>query len=170
VAARLGQAGIYGGKTSTAKMGAETMDSGVVFLDTSLIIAATVVVHPSHSAAAAYVDGLIAAGGEPRLSPQVCREFLVVLTRQPVSGRSFTLDEALGALSVWTTGCVILEESDAVLQQCLRLVRAFSVTGKQIHDCNIVATMKVHGVQRLATRNAVDFKRYLPDIEVDAIG
>ncbi len=94
------------------------------------------------------------------ISLQVCREFLVVLTRQPVSGRVFALSESLAALEVWLTGCRVLEEDLSVLQECLRLVRRFGVLGKQVHDCNIVATMMAHGVRHLATRNAADFSRY----------
>jgi predicted nucleic acid-binding protein len=103
------------------------------------------------------------------ISPQICREFLVVLTRQPVSGRTFTPAEALAALSVWTTGCLILEEGEAVLLECLDMVGRFDVRGKQVHDCNIVATMKVHGVPTLATRNPADFSRYGSELEVVAI-
>lgn len=51
-----------------------------IFLDTSLIVAATVEVHPSHALAAAYIDGVVADGGALHISPQICREFLVVLT------------------------------------------------------------------------------------------
>lgn len=77
-------------------------------LDTSLVVAATVEVHPSHSAAAAFFE-------------------------------------------------------------CLDLVRRLDVHGKQVHDCNIVATMKVHGVRALATRQPNDFVRYGTEVEVVAI-
>ena len=69
-----------------------------LFLDTSLIVAATVEAHPSHVAAAEFVDDAVARAVLLYMSPQVCREFLVVLTRQPVSGRIFTLYEAHSAL------------------------------------------------------------------------
>jgi predicted nucleic acid-binding protein len=119
-----------------------------VFLDTSLVVAATVEAHPNHVAASDFIDGIVAVDTQMFISPQICREFLVVLTRQPVSGRVFTLEEALAALSVWTTGCTVLEESEAVLIECLSLVRRFSVHGKQIHDCNIVAKMNVRRRKR----------------------
>jgi predicted nucleic acid-binding protein len=94
---------------------------------------------------------------------------LVVLTRQPVSGRVFTVEEAHLVLSTWRTGCTVLEEGEAVLSECLALAKRFGVRGKQVHDCNIVATMRVHGVRALATRNASDFKRYDELVEVIAI-
>ena len=67
------------------------------------------------------------------------------------------------------TGCEILEEGEAVLLECLHLARRCAVQGKQVHDCNIVATMRVHGVRTLATRNPGDFKRYKDEISVVAI-
>lgn len=140
-----------------------------LFLDTSLIIAATVEAHPGHTASAAFVDAQIAEGRPMCISLQVCREFLVVLTRQPVSGRTFALQESLAALEVWLTGCGVLEENMSVLEECLRLVQQFDVLGKQVHDCNIVATMIAHGVRHLATRNAADFRRYGSLLSVEAV-
>jgi predicted nucleic acid-binding protein len=119
--------------------------------------------------AAVYVDAAVAQGSLMCISPQICREFLVVLTRQPVSGRTFTLDEALTALDVWMTGCKVLPENEAVLQECLSLVRSHGVHGKQVHDCNVVATMLTHGIRRLATRNAADFKRFDALVRVDDV-
>jgi predicted nucleic acid-binding protein len=140
-----------------------------IFLDTSLVVAATIDVHPSHLAAAAFMDAAVADSAALHINPQICREFLVVLTRQPVSGRTFTPEEALVALEIWMTGCLLLEESEAVVLECLDLVRRFDVHGKQVHDCNIVATMKVHGVGSLATRNPKDFVRYGAELAVIAI-
>lgn len=144
-------------------------DKKALFLDTSLIVAATVEAHPSHIAAAEFIDDAVARPSVLYMSPQVCREFLVVLTRQPVSGRTFTVDEAHSALSVWMTGCEILEESEAVLMECLALAQRYAVQGKQVHDCNIAATMRVHGARTLATRNPSDFKRYKDEISVVAV-
>jgi predicted nucleic acid-binding protein len=139
------------------------------FVDTSLIVAATVELHPSHTSAASFVDRIIEQGAALYISAQICREFLVVLTRQPVSGRTFDTHEALSALTVWTAGCTVLEESEVVLTHCLDLVRRYDVHGKQVHDCNIVATMTVYGVRTLATRNPADFKRYADLINVVAV-
>jgi predicted nucleic acid-binding protein len=140
--------------------------STAVVLDTSLIVAATVEAHPSHVPATRFVDDLVSESSQLCISPQICREFLVVLTRQPVSNRLFTVEEAMTALDVWATGCLLLEETLAVVQECVSLVRRHGVLGKQIHDCNLVATMRAHGVQRLATRNPADFKRFHAEISV----
>jgi predicted nucleic acid-binding protein len=140
-----------------------------LFLDTSPIIAATVEAHPGHRASTAFIDARVAEGRTMCISSQVCREFLVVLTRQPVTGRVFALGESLAALQVWLTGCEVLEENAIVLRECLRLVEQFAVLGKQVHDCNIVATMTAHGIRHLATRNAADFRRYDSLISVESV-
>ncbi|MGE5787617.1 MAG: PIN domain-containing protein, partial [Myxococcales bacterium] len=129
--------GLKGSQRSTVTMAAESQQEAL-FLDTSLIIAATVGAHPSHVAAASFIEKAASDGLEFCMSPQ----FLVVLTRQPVSDRHFSLEEALGALETWTAECRLLEESYAVVEELLSLVQRYQVRGKQVHDCNIVATMR----------------------------
>jgi predicted nucleic acid-binding protein len=140
-----------------------------VLLDTSVLVAAAVDLHPSHAASVAFVESLVTAGAGLHLSPQICRELLVTLTRQPVSGRTFTIEEALDVLDAVTAVSVMLDETEAVTKELARLVERHDVRGKSIHDCNLVATMRAHGVRRLATRNPHDFKRYEGAIELIAV-
>ena len=90
----------------------------------------------------------------------MCREFLAVLTRGPVEGRTFDVEEALAALGAWTSACELLDDGEPVLPELLDLIRRFAVRGKQVHDANIVATMRAHGVTILATLNGSDFRRF----------
>jgi toxin-antitoxin system PIN domain toxin len=145
------------------------MAADPVFIDTNVLVAATVVAHPSHGVAAAYLARLQADGAPACISGQVCREFLVVLTRQPVDGRTFSTDEALAALATWQSACAVLEEDETVLAELLGLVRRHGVRGKQVHDANLVATMRAHGVPRLATFNVADFTRFEDEIAVEAL-
>ena len=41
--------------------------------------------------------------------------------------------------------------------------------GKQVHDANIVATMRANGLKRLATFNVADFARFEDEIAVEAL-
>ena len=52
------------------------------------------------------------------------------------------------------------DDSPLVLDILVDLVRSIVVAGRQIHDANIVATMRAHGVRRLLTHNTDDFVRY----------
>jgi predicted nucleic acid-binding protein len=145
------------------------MAADPVFIDTNVLIAASVSAHPSHGVASAYLARLEADGAPACISGQVCREFLVVLTRQPVAGRVFTTHEALAALDTWLSACVVFEENEAVLTELLELVPRHGVKGKQVHDANIVATMRANGLKRLATFNIADFARFEHEIAVEAL-
>lgn len=137
------------------------------FLDTSFIVAVTMENHPHHRAASDHFETLIEHEAELFICPQVCREFVVALTRGPFGDVKVSLDDALLHLDDWLVCCTVLDEHAGVLREWLRLVDRYKVHGKQVHDCNIVAVMKCYGLKRLATRNADDFKRF--DLELDSI-
>ncbi len=134
-----------------------------------MLVAAAVDLHPSHGVAAAYLARLAAEGGSACISAQVCREFLVALTRGPVEGRAFMVDEALSVLDKARESFVVLEEDEAVLRELLDLARRHDVKGKKLHHANIVATMRANGVGRLATLNASDFQRFEHEIAVEPL-
>ena len=56
-----------------------------------------------------------------------------------------------------------------MLVELLALVHDRQVKGKQVHDANIVATMRSKGITRLATLNAGDFERHEDDISIEAL-
>jgi predicted nucleic acid-binding protein len=145
------------------------MAADPAFLDTNVLVAASVEAHPSHSAATVLLGRLAAEGAPLCISLQVCREFLVVLTRQPVEGRAFTVEEALRALDSWRSACTVLDEDAAVQGELFALLRSHQVKGKQVHDANIVATMRANGISRLATLNVKDFERYEDLIHAEAL-
>ena len=60
----------------------------------------------------------------------------------------------------------ILEDGPRVTANLLLLCNQVNVSGRQIHDANIVATMLAHGEDRLLTFNVADFRRYENRIEI----
>jgi len=62
-----------------------------------------------------------------------------------------------------------MDEDEKVVVELHRLVQRYQVKGKPVHDCNIVATMLVHEIKRVGTRNAADFDRYESEIAIDAV-
>lgn len=156
---------ISGARRSTATMAADS-----IFLDTNVLVAASAEAHPSHAMATALVARLVADRAPMLISVQVCREFLSVMTRAPLgAARPLTVAEALAALDTWRRPCVVLREDESVLSELLALVQKHDVKGKQVHDANIVATMLANGIDRLATLNAADFKRFGDEIAVEPL-
>ncbi len=60
----------------------------------------------------------------------------------------------------------IAGEDATVTALLLDLVNSRGAKGKQIHDANIVATMRRYGIPSLLTHNTADFTRYVPDINL----
>ncbi len=146
------------------------MAADSVFLDTNVLVAASAEAHPSHAMAAGLVARLVSDRVPLVISVQVCREFLSVMTRQPLgAARALTVAETLATLEGWRQPCAVLKEDDAVLAELLELVRKHDVKGKQVHDANIVATMRANGIDRLATLNAADFKRFEDEIALEPL-
>lgn len=129
-------------------------------VDTNVLIYSTVAGNPWHEASRQWLFDRMSEGTELCVSPQILREYLVVLTRGEVFERAFTPEEALDVVAALRPSLDVLLETESVFEQLQRLVRRYEVRGTPIHDANVVATMLAHGVKRLATYNQGDFQRY----------
>ena len=135
-------------------------DGEILFADTNIFLSATDVSRPQHASA----RDLLTTAAEGRfhiaLSGQVLREYLVVATR-PVAANGLGLETRDGLRNVEVfTGPPFLfcDESEAVSIRLQDLISTHKLSGKRVHDANIVATMLVHGISRLITQNTRDFE------------
>ena len=76
-------------------------------------------------------------------------------------------DAELGKL---TDALDILYDSPAVVSELRRLVVAYSVIGKAVHDTRLVATMNANGVKHILTFNLRDFARFSELTAIDPAG
>ena len=104
-----------------------------------------------------------------RISRQVIREYLSVVTRPQVWAVTITRGEALDDVRRLAGAFDLLEDGPAVTEALVTLCREVAVGGRQIHDANIVATMLAHGERRLLTFNIADFRRYSDRIDLVGI-
>ena len=140
-----------------------------MFVDTNVLVYARIAESSDHHVAAAQLRRA-AQNAEPRrISRQIIREYLAVLTRPQPWSSVPSRQEALDDIDDLFRGYEILEDSPQVTQTLLALCRQIPISGRQIHDANIVATMLAYGEHRLLTFNTSDFRRYQDRIElVDA--
>ena len=54
----------------------------------------------------------------------------------------------------------VAEDDTAVTARLLELIENPGAQGRQVHDANIVATMRQHQLSLLLTHNGSDFRRY----------
>lgn len=100
---------------------------------------------PHHDAAR---DSLERAFREPeplRISRQVIREYLSVVTRPQTWPVAITREEALDDVSRLAGSFQVLEDGPLVTEFLVELCREIPAGGRQIHDAKIVATMLARG-------------------------
>jgi len=137
-----------------------------VFIDTNILVYASFPGTPLHDAARARLTDLESSGVVFWTSRQVLREFLAATTRPGVVVPAPTAHALTQALQQFEAEFEIADEDAAVTAVLLGLLKSRTIQGKQIHDANIVATMRRYGIPSLLTHNTADFTRYVPEINV----
>ena len=140
-----------------------------MFVDTNVLVAARAAKVPDRQVA---VDALSRERRTEvlRISRQVIREYLAVVTRPQTWASPLPMAEALLDVDRYASAFEILEDGQAVMDMLASLCREVPVAGKQVHDANIVATMLAHGERRLLTFNVKDFRRFGHRVELVALG
>lgn len=59
--------------------------------------------------------------------------------------------------------CDLFNRYEDVYQKWHRLVVKFNVSGVQVHDARLVASMKVNNISHILTFNCKDFERYISE-------
>ena len=137
-----------------------------MFIDTNVLVSARVSGTPGHDAARRSLWQALQGHIPVRISRQIVREYLAVITRPQEWGAAVARHEALDDVDRILSTYDILEDGPAITAALVALCRDVAVGGSQIHDANIVATMLAHGERRLLTFNVADFRRYGGLIEV----
>lgn len=142
-----------------------TNDSSL-FVDTNILIYATDPHSPFQPLAAAALGRMRDQAILLVVSPQVLREYLAVASRPATVGGGVALNDILDNIDTFRNILYIVDDGAAVLNQLLLLIRQTPIASRRVHDANIVATMRAHGLRRLLTHNTRDFAPYADLIEI----
>jgi predicted nucleic acid-binding protein len=137
-----------------------------VFIDTNILVYASFPGTPFHDAARSRLSELESDGMLFWTSRQVLREYLASTTRPGAVIPTPALAELSQAIRQFEAEFEIADEDAAVTALLLDLLESRTIQGKQIHDANIVATMRRYRIPWLLTHNTADFTRYVPDIHL----
>jgi len=143
---------------------ATTGDDTPLFLDTNVLIYATVREAPEHETVRRFVENRLVEGRMLCISRQVLREYLAVLSRSRGEAQAVARETLLVWLTVWRDRCRVLDDTAPVMETLWRLYDQTPFGGKQVHDANIVATMLAYGLDTLVTANTSDFQRFAPPL------
>ncbi|MBF0134640.1 MAG: type II toxin-antitoxin system VapC family toxin [Magnetococcus sp. DMHC-1] len=143
-----------------------TMDADTLFLDTNILVHASVASSPRHAECVAFLQLQEDAGMRMGINRQVLREFMAVLSRSQSFTPRIPMDEIISLVTTFRQTWNVFDETEETGNRLLRLVAEIPVGGKQIHDANIVATMLAYGIPTLATYNLADFRRFKTHIRL----
>lgn len=132
-----------------------------IFIDTNILVYASVDSSPFYERARAAIAHYEANGTPLWISRQVLREYLATLVRPRVG---IPIEELTDTVREFETRFHIAEEGPLVTVHLLALLEQGYST--QVHDTNIVAVMQTIGVSRILTNNPTDFTPYAPIITV----
>jgi predicted nucleic acid-binding protein len=133
-------------------------------VDTNVLLRFADRSHPLHASLRTAVRRLRQDGYTLQITSQNCIEFWNVATR-PIGKNGFGLTptNAERLLELIERFFPVLPDSSEVYHEWRRLVVVFSVSGVQVHDARLVASMKVHAISHILTLNVEDFKRYISE-------
>lgn len=142
------------------------MTSGKAFVDTNVLLRATVESFPLHDKAKLLVYQQREANSELWISRQVIREYIAQVTRPQSFVQPLTYAEVAVKVDIIGKLFLVADETAQVTAQLLTLMKEFPTGGRQVHDANIVATMLVNSIDTLLTQNIDDMKRFASKIKL----
>jgi predicted nucleic acid-binding protein len=133
----------------------------LVLFDTNILLRWQEPDDPDQVIVAASARRLIQSGFIPCYTSQNLGEVWNVLTR-PFNRNGFGLSPAQAdrRVRLVESRLELLPDNILVHQEWRRLLVAHSISGVQVHDARLVASMHVHNVRRILTFNTRDFARF----------
>ena len=133
--------------------------STTIGVDTPFLLAHTLIEHPNHASARAWLAYFLANNTSLALCPIIFDEFIHVVTDAKRFENPLSMDQATGVVRDW------LQSKETVLQlpteESIKLqydwLLGYRLGRKRIHDTEIAAIYCQHGVTRILTSNARDY-------------
>ena len=149
----------FTGATSTTML----VEPGIV--DTNVLVYALDTAAPQHAAARALLDAARTDATTLFVTSQILCEFYSVMTNPRRIARPRDAAEALTGLSEMLAFLHVLPIPASTIDRLLDLLRRHPVTGGDVFDLQIVATMQANGVERIYTFNTADFAAF-PELSI----
>jgi predicted nucleic acid-binding protein len=138
----------------------------MILLDTNLLARITNSKHPQCAASRRAIHVLLAQREHLIIVPQNLYEFWSVATRKlgaPPAGQN-GLGMTTGQASLWLVyfrrRFQLLPDRTDLVDHWHALVKTYGIKGLKSHDARLVAAMQTHGIARILTFNASDFKGF----------
>ncbi|MDE0011502.1 MAG: type II toxin-antitoxin system VapC family toxin [Candidatus Poribacteria bacterium] len=136
----------------------------IYLVDTNVLLRFSRREDPRYQIVQDAVHKLGTEGQQLRTTSQNFAEFWNVATRPTdQNGFGYTLFETEQLLLGLEKFFALLPDSPDVYPIWKRLVMEYNVSGVQVHDARLVASMIFHDITHILTFNVTDFDRYAPE-------
>jgi predicted nucleic acid-binding protein len=138
----------------------------MILLDTNLLARMTNSQHPQCAASRRAVHVLFAGREELIIVPQNLYEFWSVATRKlgappyGQNGLGMTTNQTSLWLVYFRRRFKLLHDAVDLVDHWHALVKTHGIKGLKSHDARLVAAMQTHGISRILTFNANDFRGF----------
>jgi len=141
------------------------VNQGSLLVDSNVLLRWAQRSDPAYLAVRQAFDLLVRSGTVLYYTSQNLAEFWNTLTRpSDRNGDGLTPVEANALAEEVEAEFRLLPDSILVHQEWRRMLVDYGLSGAQVHDARLAAAMRVHGVKRILTFNARDFRRFA-DVE-----
>jgi len=142
-----------------------SVDPGV--LDANVLAYAVDAEAPQHAASRALLDAAIDPSVTLYVTSQILCEFYSLITNPRRVRAVSSAAEALSIISAMLAlpGLYVLPTPSRTVAGWMQLLQRHPVTGGDVFDLQIVATMQANGIQRIYTFNIGDFEVF-PELAV----
>jgi predicted nucleic acid-binding protein len=127
-------------------------------VDTNVLVYALDADAPQHAAARALLETARETGAALFVSPQILCEFYSIVTNPRRVPRPRSPTDAVSVIAGMLPFLHVLPVPAHTVEGLLDLLRRHPVTGGDVFDLQIVATMQANGVPRIYTFNTADFE------------
>ena len=135
-----------------------SVEPGII--DANVLVYAMDADAPQHGASRALLEAARDTSVTLYVTSQILCEFYSIVTNARRVPKPRSPADALTALSGLLAFLQVLPVPTHAVEELLALLRRRPVSGGDIFDLQIVATMKVNGIQRIYTFNTDDFKAF----------
>ena len=116
---------------------------------------------PNHLAVDKALTKLAIQGTTLHYTHQNIAELWNTMTRpQSRNGFGLSVQDADSEVALIEAGMELLPDSPAVYREWRRIVVDIAVSGVQVHDARLAASMYTHGITYILTFNGSDFSRF----------
>ncbi len=137
-----------------------------VFIDTNILIYANFTDITFKEQARTKLHWFLQNNYNLWISRQVIREFLVYATRYNFENDKIDIKTVIDTIFINFQQYTIANDIGGVSENLKYLIKKYNLSGKKIHDANIVATMQAFNITKLVTHNVKDFQRFAEYIEI----